>query len=151
MPTFRNTLFHLDRHVGMKYEVLHTYLPMKMEQCSETSAYNIQTQGNYPSGSIQQVAVSVWHMPLAVCTVVNSWWWTERPSKTCKIYSKMKQIWNTGASGWIYYRNILRCTALWTSKLLIIEFHLTFKKKTDTPHTKENRPETVQQPVPNAT
>jgi hypothetical protein len=28
MPTFRNTLFHLHRQVG----VLYTYLPMKMEQ-----------------------------------------------------------------------------------------------------------------------
>jgi len=24
------------------------YLPMKMEECSETSAYKIQTPGNYP-------------------------------------------------------------------------------------------------------
>jgi hypothetical protein len=30
----------------------------------------------------KQVAISVWHMPVAVCTVLNSWWWTERPSKT---------------------------------------------------------------------
>jgi len=32
-----------------------TYLPMKMEQteCSETSAYKIQTSGNYPEESIQ--------------------------------------------------------------------------------------------------
>ena len=44
MPTFRNTLFRL-----------HTYLPMKMErtECSETSAYKIQTPGNYPEESIQ--------------------------------------------------------------------------------------------------
>ena len=33
----------------------YTYLPMKMEQtkCSETSAYKIQTPGNYPEESIQ--------------------------------------------------------------------------------------------------
>jgi hypothetical protein len=33
-----------------------TYPPMKMEQteCSETSAYKIQTPGNYPKESIQQ-------------------------------------------------------------------------------------------------
>ena len=33
----------------------HIYLPMKMEQteCSETSAYKIQTPGNYPKESIQ--------------------------------------------------------------------------------------------------
>ena len=37
MPTFRNTMFHLHRH-----------LPMKMGQCSDTSAYKIETPGNYP-------------------------------------------------------------------------------------------------------
>jgi len=37
--------------------ILHNYLPMKTEQteCSETSAYEIQTSGNYPEGSIKQV------------------------------------------------------------------------------------------------
>jgi len=37
--------------------IIHTYLPMKMGQieCSETSAYKIQTPGNYPEESIQQV------------------------------------------------------------------------------------------------
>ena len=36
-------------------ESTHIYLPMKMEQteCSETSAYKIQTLGNYPKESIQ--------------------------------------------------------------------------------------------------
>ena len=41
----------------MKYtpNMLHTYLPMKMEQteCSETSAYKIQTPVNYPEESTQ--------------------------------------------------------------------------------------------------
>ena len=43
VPTFRNSLFHLHR-------------PMKMEQteCSETSAYKIQTPGNYPEESVQR-------------------------------------------------------------------------------------------------
>ena len=43
-------LFHLHRQAD------HIYLPMKMEQpeCSETSAYEIQTPGNYPNESIQQ-------------------------------------------------------------------------------------------------
>jgi hypothetical protein len=35
--------------------ILHTYLPVKMEQteCSETLAYKIQTPGNYPEENIQ--------------------------------------------------------------------------------------------------
>jgi len=33
----------------------------------------------------KQTAVSVWHVPVAVCTVLNCWWWTERPSETCTV------------------------------------------------------------------
>ena len=33
----------------------------------------------------EQSAVSVWHMPVAVCTDLNCWWWTERPSETCRL------------------------------------------------------------------
>jgi len=35
--------------------------------------------------SSKQTAVSVSHMPVAVCTVLNCWWWTERPSVTCRV------------------------------------------------------------------
>jgi len=42
-------------------------LPMKMEQieCSETSAYKIQTLGNYPEESIQQDAACLTFTPLS--------------------------------------------------------------------------------------
>jgi len=42
-PTFSNLV------------ILHTYPPINMEQteCSETSAYKIQTPGNYPGESIK--------------------------------------------------------------------------------------------------
>jgi len=33
----------------------------------------------------KQSTVSVWHMPIAVCTVLNSWWWSERPPETCRV------------------------------------------------------------------
>jgi hypothetical protein len=40
--------------------ILHTYLPMKMEQteCSEKSAYKIQTPGNYPEENIHGLKFS---------------------------------------------------------------------------------------------
>jgi hypothetical protein len=65
VPTFRNTLFHLHRRVGMKHKfILHTYPPLKMEQteCSETFAYKIQTPGNCQkkSHNIQSTA-KVWN------------------------------------------------------------------------------------------
>ena len=45
-------LFYLHGRIGVEF---YTYPPMKMEQteCSETSAYKIQTPGNYPEESIQ--------------------------------------------------------------------------------------------------
>jgi hypothetical protein len=55
MPTFRNTVS--SSQAGGYEEMLHTHLPMKMEQteCSKTSAYKIQMLGNYPEENIQQV------------------------------------------------------------------------------------------------
>jgi len=53
MPTFRTLcLFHLHRQLGMKNG---EYLPAYEDgtECSETSAYKIQTPGNYPEESIQ--------------------------------------------------------------------------------------------------
>jgi hypothetical protein len=35
-------------------------------------------------------SVYVWHMPVAVSTVLNSWWWTGRPSETCRVFYKNK-------------------------------------------------------------
>jgi hypothetical protein len=34
-----------------------------------------------------QVYVSepVWHKPVSVCTVLDSWWWIEKPSETCRV------------------------------------------------------------------
>jgi len=52
-----------------------------------------------------------------VCTVLDSWWWTERPSETCRVLFQNKINLRYCASGWFYYRNILRCTVQQTSNL----------------------------------
>ena len=62
MPKFRDTMFHLHRQVG----AFCTYLPMKMEQCSETSEYKIQMLGNYTEESIQHFFSSF--VPTDKCT-----------------------------------------------------------------------------------
>jgi hypothetical protein len=66
----------------------------------------------------KQSAESVWHIPDAACTVLDSWWWTERTSETCRVLLQNKINLRYCASGWFYYRNILRCTVLQTSNLL---------------------------------
>jgi hypothetical protein len=60
----------------------------------------------------------VWQIPDAVCTVLDSWWWTERPSETCRVMFQNRINFRYRASGWFYYRNILRCTVLQTSKIV---------------------------------
>jgi len=54
-PFSSQTFFRMNTPTFSNLVVLHIYPPMKMEQteCSETSAYKIQTPGNYPEGSIQ--------------------------------------------------------------------------------------------------
>jgi hypothetical protein len=41
---------------------------------------------------------------IAVCTVNNSWWWTEELSETCGV-SFQNRIWEIGASSWFYYKD----------------------------------------------
>ena len=53
VPTFRNThLFHLHRRLDMNSSYLPTY-EEEQTACSETSAYEIRTPGNYPEESSQ--------------------------------------------------------------------------------------------------
>ena len=59
MPMIRSTMFHLHRQIGMKNDlvILHISPPMKMEltECSEKSAYKIQTLGNYQDESVNNI------------------------------------------------------------------------------------------------
>ena len=50
------TFPHINTPTFSTPVILHTYPPVKTEQtkCSETSAYKIQTPGNYPEEGIQQ-------------------------------------------------------------------------------------------------
>jgi hypothetical protein len=49
MPMFRNTVCSIFTGRWACVDSTHAYLPVKMEQteCSETSAYKLQTPGNY--------------------------------------------------------------------------------------------------------
>ena len=46
---------------------------------------------------------------------LDSWWWTERPSETCRVLFQNKTNLRYCASVWFCYRNILRCRAIQTS------------------------------------
>jgi len=55
-----------------------------------------------PSCSLASSQLTVWHIPDAVCAVLNSWWWMERPSETCRaMFNKLENC----ASSWFHYIN----------------------------------------------
>jgi hypothetical protein len=56
---------------------------------------------------------------LLACTVLDSWWRTERPSKTCRVLFQNKINLRYCASGWFYYWNILWCMVLQTSNSFV--------------------------------
>jgi len=39
----------------------------------------------HPNPARKQSAKPVGHIPIAVCTLVDSWWWTEKLSETCTV------------------------------------------------------------------
>jgi len=49
-------------------------------------------------------------IPIAVCTVLDSWWCAEKVPETRRVLFQ-KYIWEISASRWFYYKNISRCTA----------------------------------------
>ena len=69
---------------------------------------------------------------IVVCTVKNSWWWTQELSETCRVLFQTL-IWEISASSWFYYKNLSRCTVTWTSNLLLLhqDCELTFCFVTD--------------------
>jgi len=58
VPTFRNTPSLLSSQVEWTRRIFLFTRRMKMEQCSETSAHNIQTPGIHPKEIIQQWNIS---------------------------------------------------------------------------------------------
>ena len=66
--------------------------------------YTQQWYMSYRFGdSSRAISILVKTYSTAVCTVKNSWWWTEELSETCR-FSFQKQSGEIGASGWFYYK-----------------------------------------------
>ena len=58
---------------------------------------------------------------IAVCTVKNSRWWTNKLSETCRVLFQ-KQIWEISASILFHYKNLSRWTVTWMSNKAISYF-----------------------------
>ena len=57
---------------------------------------------SFPLASSHRTCI---HIP-DLCTVLDSWWWTEKPSETCRVLIQNKINLRYCASGWCYCRNL---------------------------------------------
>jgi len=79
-----NKMHHLIKFILFWNDTLHVSDGLSVHRqefkavCTATGRYCCLLASN-------QTAISVWQMPVAVCTVFNSRWWTERPSETCRV------------------------------------------------------------------
>ena len=69
---------------------------------------------HHQESSTVHTAIGIGYTSFAVCAVLDSWWWTEELSETCRVLFE-KWFWDIGASRWFYYKTISRCTVLWMS------------------------------------
>jgi len=79
-----------------------------------------------PSGA-RNCTYSVRHWSDAVCAVLSSWWWTEKPSETCRA-SYRNKLWNV-ASCWLYSENVLAMHGLANATFKGIQKHMCMSQR----------------------
>ena len=76
----------------------------------------------HPDPASKQSAKPVWHIPIAVYTVLDSRWCTENLSEKRRVLYQ-KQTWETSGSRWFSYKNTSRCAVLWMSNMRQFSFY----------------------------
>jgi hypothetical protein len=96
----RSTLYMFRTVFSSIIRILRLYI--------QHQVYVIQVLWLLASGNATE---PVWHIHDAVCTVLDSWWWTKRPSETCTVLFQNKINLRYCASCWFYYRTKLEDSA----------------------------------------
>jgi len=64
--------------------------------CPSSGAQNCRHSIWYMSSLFAATASAsskqAWHVPHAVCTVLSSWWWAQKPPETCRALATTKNI-----------------------------------------------------------
>ena len=116
--------YYKNLHVSESFSVhhkefftVHTAMVYVIQVCWQLAS-RIRT-----SALILLASFMTYKYTIAVCTVKNSWWWTEELSETCRVLFQ-KWNWEISASSWFYYKNLSRCTVNWNlmCSLLVTEF-----------------------------
>jgi hypothetical protein len=90
--------------------------PKHVDFHSKNTIWEISASSCVPSWSCSQaVSKPVWHIPDAVCTVKNSWWWTEELSENMYSFNPRIQFEKLVHLVGFTIRNSTRSTVTWTS------------------------------------
>jgi len=137
-PHFLRFLDHTQRRTAVGRTPLDEWSARRRELYLTTrNTHNWQT--SMPPGGIRTHDLSrraaadlrlrprgYWDRPTVVCTVQNSWWWTQELSETCRVL--LKKIREISASRRFYYKNLSRCTVTWTLNSYFINVTNTLNK-----------------------
>jgi hypothetical protein len=112
--------------------VVTNFFAIKPTRCTNfTNLFSHETLRVSDSSSVQgpswsclkAVYKSVWYISLLSVQWINSWWWTEELSETCR-FSWQNKICEIGASSWFYYKekkknHRLLCSRKWYQYILL--------------------------------
>jgi hypothetical protein len=74
---------------------------------SYSFADSLRAGSGWNCSSILILLASCMTYTIPVCTVENSWWWTEDLSKTCRVSFWNKKFWEISASCWFYCKKFI--------------------------------------------
>jgi hypothetical protein len=77
-----HNISNLFYFVTTLYNLRTVWPSIKRSQNVHTAPYHTDSV----AACYQAATESLWHIPDAVCTVLDSCWWTERPSETCRVF-----------------------------------------------------------------
>jgi len=97
-----NLIFTFNIHLAMHRNIISIVKPTRCTNVSNLFYFILEWQSTcfgqsfHPSSGVQDCTYSNRHLsnryccllaslPVAVCTVLNYWWWMERPSKTHRV------------------------------------------------------------------
>jgi hypothetical protein len=112
---FTNLFCHETQHVSDSSSVHH----QEIIHCTLSN-------GICHTSLYRAVYKPVWHIPLLSVQWINSWWWTDELSETCRV-SWQNKICEISASSWFYCKEKTHVGLFWLQKqktlLLITDWH----------------------------
>ena len=93
-----------DFHLG-NYRNLPRYISWIWHSEDRASWYILAGSGCSTLIPLASSQHNNYDIPIAVCIVLDSWWWTKKQSETFRVLFQ-KWIWENSASRWFYFKRV---------------------------------------------